>query len=60
MPGEQRSHHGERGAREPLGAALDWLEERSGAGPASPATFRWLLSGTEPFIVVRVFSGHSC
>ena len=57
VPREQPCHHGERGALIPLGAALDWLEERSGAGLAGPRTFIWLLTGTEPVLVLGVLLG---
>ena len=57
MPVEEPGHDGERGALVPLGAALDWLEERSGAGLAGPRTFNWLLTGTEPVLVLGVLLG---
>ena len=57
VPREQPCHHGERGALVPLGAALDWLEERSGASLAGPGLISWLLTGTEPFLVLGVSLG---
>ena len=57
VPGEEPCHHREREALVPLGPALHWLEERSGAGLVGPCTFSWLLTGTEPVIVLRVLLG---
>ena len=57
MPGEELGHPGERGALVPLGAALDWLEEQSGAGLAGPGLSSWLLTGTEPFLIPWISLG---
>ena len=57
MPGQQPGHHGQWGVLKPLGPALDWFEQRPGAGFSGPHTFWCLLTGTEPFLVLRVALG---
>ena len=54
MPGEEPCHDGERGALVPLGPALHRFEERPGAGLAGRQTIRWLLTGTEPLVVLGI------
>ena len=57
VPGEEPCHHGERGALVPLGAALHWLEERSGAGLAGRGLSSLLLTRTEPFLILGISLG---
>ena len=54
VPGEQPGHHWQRGALEPLGPALDWFQQRPGAGLAGPRYLGGLLALTEPVLVFGI------
>ena len=54
MPGEQPGHHWQRGALEPLGPALDRLQQRPGAGLTGPRFFGGLLALAEPVLICGI------
>ena len=54
MPGQEPSHHWQRGALIPLGPALNWLQKQPTAGLAGPGSSFWLLRLAEPVLVLGI------
>ena len=54
VPGEQPGHHWQRGPLEPLGPALDRLQQSPGAVLTGPRSLGGLLALAEPVLIFRI------